>query len=203
MCWIEWFGLAWIYYEAQVMKIIWMLFSVSITLNPLVHLMWITTTTTWITGLWCTQLKVVGTYCYGFTAPLLFCWLSSFTSYARGCYALNGRTTWLWLAYSYIFLYVTCSRLVYLYVPGPVSRAFLTLLFWTVNSSMLTISPYAYSFCLVDSSAESLFLELWLVHLFTTRLFFYNYLYLYLAVSYIYSWRWGFVPHLQSTLQPP
>ena len=25
----------------------------------------------------------------------------------------------------------------------------------------------------------------------------------YLAVHYIYGWRWGFVPHLQSTLQPP
>ena len=47
----------------------------------------------------------------------------------------------------------------YLYVPGPISHAFLTLPFWTVNSSMLTISPYAYPFCLVDSSAELLFLD--------------------------------------------
>ena len=34
-----------------------------------------------------------------------------------------------------------------------------TLLFWAVDSSMLTILSYAYSFCLVDSSAESLFLD--------------------------------------------
>ena len=54
---------------------------------------------------------------------------------------------------------VTCSRTVYLYVPVPVSHVSLTLPIWIVDSSMLTISSYAYSFCLVDSSVESLFLD--------------------------------------------
>ena len=71
-----------------------------------------------------------------------------------------------------------------------------TLPIWTVNSSMLTILSYAYSFRLVDSSVESLFLD---YDSFT----FYICLYLYLAVHYIYGWGWGLVPHLQSTLQPP
>ena len=54
---------------------------------------------------------------------------------------------------------ITCSRTVYLYVPIPVSRVSLTLPIWTVDSSMLTLLYYAYLFRLVDSSAESLFLD--------------------------------------------
>ena len=54
---------------------------------------------------------------------------------------------------------ITCSQTVYLYVPIPVSHVSLTLPIWIVDSSMLTISSYAYSFCLVDLSVELLFLD--------------------------------------------
>ena len=53
-----------------------------------------------------------------------------------------------------------------------------TLPLWIVDSSMLTVSRYAYLLRLVDSSADSLFLD------YST----YSCLYLYLPVQYIYDW---------------
>ena len=61
---------------------------------------------------------------------------------------------------------ITCHRLVYSYVPVPVSRVSLTVRMWTVDSSMATclfpVSPFVsltrlclrftYAFYLVDSS---------------------------------------------------
>ena len=84
-------------------------------------------------------------------------------------YELRSRmlcTQWMYpchvfrLAYLYVFLPVShvsdrvlvCSR----------SRftCLFTLPFWTHDSSVLTVLSYAYLFRLVDSSVESLFLEL-------------------------------------------
>ena len=70
-------------------------------------------------------------------------------------------------------------------------------------SFLLTLCRYALLLWIHDLSVDSLFLDLWLVY---DSFPFYE-LFVHvsrsLVVLYIYGWRWGFVPHLQSTLQPP
>ena len=106
------------------------------------------------------------------------------------------------------------SRLAYSYVPFPchafpacvlvLSRSRFVCFHFTVSDCWLVC---AYSFCLVNSSAESLFLDsdsysdswfrLRLVSPFT------NICNCIAQFTIYMGWRWGFVPHLQSTLQPP
>ena len=76
---------------------------------------------------------------------------------------------------------ITRYRFAYSYVSFPVSCVSLLVPIRIVDSSMLTILSYAYSFCLVDLSVESLFL-------YTDSFTFYNCLYLYYPTGYIYGW---------------
>ena len=50
-------------------------------------------------------------------------------------------------------VHITCYWYTYLCVSRLHFTCSLTLLIWTVDSSTLTVSPYAFPFCLVDSSA--------------------------------------------------
>ena len=91
---------------------------------------------------------------------------------------------------------VTCYQLVYLYVPFPISRVSLCYRFGLTTRLCLSVH--------FTPSCSGLSTRL-LTHYFwtLTRSSSYDCLYLYLIVHYIYGWGWGFVPHLQSTLQPP
>ena len=75
---------------------------------------------------------------------------------------------------------ITRYRFAYSYVSFPISHVSLLVPLWIIDSSMLTILSYAYSFRLVNSSDESLFL-------YTDSFTFYACLYLYLS-HLIYIW---------------
>ena len=144
--------------------------------------------------------SIIVVICYKFTAlPFILHWQCFFSSYARGRYVLNGRTTWSRLAYSYVSFpcHMFPDRVFVL------SRSRFTCLPYFTNLDWWLV--YAYSFvlrlpvsdwrlvCLLVISG------LWLV---SDSFPFYDCLCISL-VHYIYDWGWGLVPHLQSTLQPP
>ena len=159
--------------------------------------------------------------CYDFIAHVLFWQLFSFYEYAHGRSALNGRVTCFPDSLvSYPLSRVTCHRLVYSYVPIPVSyvspylyrctdmdwrlvslRFSLTSFsFCLVNSSMLTDTAYAFPFAVCRLVCCLVIFGLWLV---TESFSCFVSLYLYLTYC-LYIWVGdGTTPHLQSTLQPP
>ena len=140
---------------------------------------------------------------YGSTVYSSLIMFPFFYDYARGRYALNGR--------------VTYSRPAYLEFPFRVSRATSShtrtfpfpshVLSYCTNMDCQLVSGYGFVLCLplpLTPTRYSLLTHLLLdSDSFRDSFTFHGYLYLYLAVWYIYDWRWGFVPHLQSTLQPP
>ena len=129
--------------------------------------------------------------CFPYHVPparVLVCFPFRFTCFSYLYeYELSTR---LQLLVCFTFL-LLCCRLVHL------RFLFMPLSFRLVDSSMLTITDFAYLFWSVDSSPGSLFLDY-------DSCFPFVVLCTCISQSTIYmGWRWGSIPHLQSTLQPP